>query len=86
MIEELENIEGWQWGQLKIRFLRHMKLLRGYVKKYLSTPRPTDRYEGVNIGAWVSYQRNKYKNRKMSAPDIACFEAIKEWTWELKKY
>lgn len=80
-IRELESIDGWEWGQLRIRFRRNIKLLREYVEKYASLPRSSDTYKGVKLGGWIAYQRQKYRAKSLSKEAIVALEKIEGWEW-----
>ncbi|MFT5433958.1 MAG: hypothetical protein ACI9OJ_004670 [Myxococcota bacterium] len=77
------------WDQFEATFQRNLAALNQFVerehhariqKRHVETVDGED----IQLGTWVSHQRNLRKNGKLSDERIAALEAISGWTWSAR--
>jgi superfamily II DNA or RNA helicase len=56
-------------------------LLNEYVDLYNKLPKHNEIYKNINIGDWITTQRVKYKNNKLSQDRIKKIESLEDWIW-----
>jgi superfamily II DNA or RNA helicase len=82
----LEEVSGWQWGRdLKETWNEKYMLLRAYVEEFGQLPVQRTLYRGINLGEWVSGQRQAKKGKgssKMDTERIILLEKVPQWYWE----
>ncbi len=87
-VRALESVPGWSWSpregkseecfQRGLRYLRafaqregHARMLAGHVE------------QGFRLSAWVSRQRQDYRNGKLPLPWVVQLAAVPGWSWNL---
>lgn len=84
---KLEKISYWKWDEkkrIKIRpWQEYYKLLCKYVEEYKKIPLIDNKtiYDDVKIGIWISTQRKKYKDGKLTDEQKKLLGDVKYWTW-----
>ena len=77
-IELLESLPEWVWdtfgGGWQIKF----KELKNYVSEHGHACVP---FENPNLGRWVSRQRLKFKQDKLSQNKVDLLEGLPGWVW-----
>jgi len=84
-IEKLESIPEWYWGEKKIKnpsWDKIYNILKDYIEKYNKLPLIQDEYCNVRIGNWCFYQRQSYKNGRLTDIEkIKKLEDLDKWWW-----
>ena len=89
-IAQLEAIKGWKWADKKNThpFKTYLSCLKTHVSieghaRVRQGFKTTEAYpeRDVNLGRWVTQQKQDYRRKKLSAEKIAQLEAIKGWFW-----
>ncbi|MFA6168618.1 MAG: helicase associated domain-containing protein, partial [Gemmatimonadaceae bacterium] len=85
-IAALETIEGWQWkDDLDAAWWTNFELCCDYVAENHEMPTAKAVYRDINLGKWVSTQRQVKKGQghgKMTLERIEALETIEGWKWE----
>lgn len=68
------------------RFNRYLQALQQYIKREGHALVPANHIEsidndGINLGAWVGYMRQRKKNGQLNQDRIATLSEIPEWNW-----
>ena len=68
------------------RFARYVRALQQYITREGDALVPATHIEivdatQINLGAWVGYMRQRYKNDKLAQDRIDDLNAISGWTW-----
>lgn len=68
------------------RFARYERALQQYITREGNALVPATHIElldaeQINLGAWVGYMRQRYKNEKLAQVRIDALNAITGWTW-----
>ncbi len=79
-IKLLEGLKGWVWNQYDADWQVKFKELEQYAAKFGNASPP---YKHPSLGMWVSTQRSKYKNEKLSNDQIKLLESLPGWVWEV---
>lgn len=72
----LESIPGWNWDAREGNWESSLKQVREFVERTGRTPR-----QGEPGGGWCKYQRDVYRNRKLSPARMAALKDLKGWHW-----
>ena len=86
LIKALENIPFWTWKRIsnfETKFHKNFSILLKFVAREGHAKVPANHIEdGFRLGGWVTNQRSKYFDRRLSDPNkIAKLEGIPGWTW-----
>jgi hypothetical protein len=83
----LERVPGWYWNQGDVQWLKGLEYLLQYIKRNGNTlvPRRHIEEDGYKLGQWVMSQRERYKQKKLSAKRRRILEGLPLWTWRLPK-
>ena len=82
-IKLLESLPNWTWDAMGNQWNEGFEKLKKYIKKFGNAKVPnTFKFEGYNLGAWVSSQRSR--KEKTSTERIKLLESLPEWTWEVR--
>lgn len=88
-VAELEALRGWSWdssGKSAMRWDRAFSRLVEYTRREGDCSPPRTHAEGdVKLGSWVTKQRRRYKDGKLSAEQRARLESIPGWAWDLRE-
>lgn len=84
--QRLEAIPGWTWTPKADGWRRHYDALSAVAPSRLTDDGilsvPRDRVDGIDVGAWVVWQRKYYRAGTLSADRIALIEQIPGWRWD----
>ena len=95
-IKLLELVPQWTWGQIAHRVAStgwtqtnwefNFDTLRDYTAEF-GTSRVSVKveYNGIQIGKWVSHQRDKFKKGKLSPEQVSQLSELPGWTWSAKE-
>ena len=69
-----------------VRFNTYLSALQQYITREGTAHVPAHHEESIDgrsvqLGTWVGYVRQRYKNNKLSAERIAVLENISGWAW-----
>ena len=78
--ENFCNLMKWDYKK-EMGFNFYIKLLSEYIKKYNKFPSFDCIYKKVKLYSWVSNQKIKYKNNKLTKKEIKLLENLKYWSW-----
>ena len=91
-IAQLEQIPGWDWEESqstisyrpKISFDESLKICKEFVRAHGRQPSYKDDGddERLDVGRWVSRQRTRKRDGKLSQEQIGALESIPGWWWE----
>lgn len=80
---ELEALPGWTWDPILDDWHAAIAKLRAFAAREGHARVPARSVEaGTPLGAWVSHQRARWRRGRLSADQIAEFEAVPGWSWE----
>jgi hypothetical protein len=76
----LEGVKNWTWD---ISWMQAFKRLRKYAKRKCDTLVPVKYVteDGYHLGVWVRYQRNLYRQCRLSVKKQKVLEGIIGWVW-----
>ena len=81
-IEKLEKIKGWHWDSLEAQWQDNFNKVIDYEKQFHTSLIPNNyTIDNLNLGAWVTAQRNSYKKNNLSESRIKKFESLRTWSW-----
>jgi superfamily II DNA or RNA helicase len=81
--QRLEELPGWTWNTLNSRWERTFRVLQEYVDEYKTARVPQDFcVDGLRLGTWVTQQRSKRNQGKLSDERARRLEALPKWTWD----
>jgi hypothetical protein len=81
-IQQLESLLTWSWNPIEDQWNEGFCYLKKYIEEYdHSRIQDKLKYEGFNLGVWVSRQR-KEKN-KLSPEKIRLLEVLPKWSWNI---
>jgi len=95
-IKLLELVPQWTWGQIAHRVAStgwtqtnwefNFDTLRDYTAEF-GTSRVSVKveYNGIQIGKWVSHQRDKFKKGKLNPEQVSQLSELPGWTWSAKE-
>ena len=80
-----ECAPDWSWSPFLDSWDEAYAGLRDYVAEFGNSRVPnTATYNGINLGIWLSNQKSKYKQGRLTSEQISRLEAVDpEWTWDL---
>jgi len=84
-IKRLEAVPSWSWSIFTDKLEANFEQLQSYVMEY-GNARISASYvslDGFKLGSWVSVQRKNKSNNYLSQDQIARFEAIPGWSWDI---
>jgi hypothetical protein len=79
----LENLPKWKWNVDQETWINYYNIAKTLTEKGIEIIGKYKTNDNINIGAWVSRQRNDYKNEKLSKKKIELLEKISGWLWDL---
>jgi hypothetical protein len=81
---KLESLPGWTWNMTEYKWHKGFDCLCAYVEEngHARVPTQNVTQEGFLLGSWVSNQRTKHRNHRLSAVQIDSLEAIEGWVWK----
>jgi len=88
-IDLLEKIKGWKWSESSPNKLDswndYYEILKKHVDGNNELPVQSTIINGINIGCWVSTQRQIYKNNELDKQKIKLLEGLGEyWFWTIE--
>ncbi|EIC28452.1 DEAD/DEAH box helicase [Methylomicrobium album] len=86
-IERLEALPGWSWRPLTEQKDEPFEQLQSYVSLHgnANVPRNYVTLDGFNLGNWVKTQRTNKSKNQLSLDQIARFDALPGWHWDLSE-
>jgi superfamily II DNA or RNA helicase len=76
-ISRLESIDEWSWDVREQDWECKYEQLKSYALIHRSLPPKVD----PQYGAWIIWQRNKYRQGKLEKGKITLLEKIASWSW-----
>lgn len=69
-----------------VRFNTYLSALQQYITRHGTAHVPANHEENIDghsvqLGTWVGYVRQRYKNNKLSSERVAALEGIPGWSW-----
>jgi hypothetical protein len=86
-IKELERLPGWTWNAIEAQFEQAFNALQQFVERegHVS-PRQTHIEvlvgNEIQLGAWITSQRQLYKKSRLGTDMIKRFEELPDWIWD----
>jgi hypothetical protein len=82
-VRRLEELTGWSWHPREDDWEETYDRLLRFVERE-DHARPPQRHveEGLQLGSWVSVQRQFYRKRILRPERARRLEAVPGWTWE----
>ena len=82
-LERLEALPGWSWNPVAEQWEEAFEKLQSYVNQYGNARVPANHVtpDGLNLGAWVSGQRNRKSKNLLTQDRIERLEALPGWSW-----
>ena len=90
-IQQLNAINGWNWGEKpKIRNRPKVSEVIDILKRYRAINNHLnvsfdEKLDGVNIGRWVHRKKSSYESGKIDASTQKALEDLDGWSWEKRK-
>jgi hypothetical protein len=82
-VKLLEDLPGWAWDALSSQWDEGFAKLEKFSQREGHTVVPKNHVEdGLNLGSWISTQKLRKRDRKISAERIARLESINGWVWD----
>lgn len=83
-IEILNEVSGWSWDPVADRFIYGLRHMEEYVSEHgnARVPQNFETKDDFKLGAWVQHQRGNRNRGRMSADQVATFEALPGWVWD----
>jgi hypothetical protein len=82
-VKLLEDLPGWAWDALSSQWEDGFTRLKVFSEREGHTEVPKNHIEdGLNLGSWVSTQKLRKRDRKISAERIARLESLNSWVWD----
>ncbi|MCP4607001.1 MAG: hypothetical protein GY847_41895 [Proteobacteria bacterium] len=82
----LEALPGWSWGPIEESWQKGFESLLRYVEREGHARVPTKHVEdGFKLGVWVSVQRTRKRQKKMSRQRYFVLNGIEGWSWNALK-
>ena len=85
--QALENISGWEWEPLEVRWQNGFRRLAEYVRQYGNARVGQDYVcpDGYFLGRWAAGQRQRYRDEILSETKRKAFEKLPGWEWDLSR-
>ncbi len=75
-VDALEQIDGWMWDARDETWWKKYAELQKFIEEHNRLPTYDENH-------WISKQRQKYKNSKLSQQQIDALERINIWVWKV---
>ena len=86
-ISKLESVRHWTWVSREKRrgvpWMDIYNMVMGFIQQNNKFPRPTERYNNIDLGAWIALQ--KHNHSKLSPEQIRLLESVPGWKWKSKR-
>ncbi len=85
--ERLEGIPGWEWSPHERRWEGAYEKLVEYVRRtgHARVEQEHICGDGFRLGRWVTGQRKRYHDRRLSSARRQALEALTGWTWNASR-
>lgn len=83
LADRLAKLPGWQWSPLDAAWQEAYQRLQAYAERN-SNDIPPQTYiedDGYRLGAWVSQQRQKFRNGTLSSERSERLSRLRGWDW-----
>ncbi len=79
----LEAIPGWKWDPLDENWNASFEILKKYSSREGHSRPPATHCEGeVQLGIWVSQQRDRFKKKRVLPHQQILLESLPSWSWD----
>jgi hypothetical protein len=81
-VKRLESLKGWSWDPREDSWNSSYQELKSFLKAH-GHARVPDEYQqnGIQLGTWISTQRNKYKRGRLPVDKAKRLESLRGWSW-----
>lgn len=87
-IQDLDSVDGWQWGpERPASWRHHYHLLAAHAHRHHTTVLvDPHRIDGTDLHAWAAAQQAAYAHHELTGPQIALLESLPDWQWDPDEY
>lgn len=84
-INLMEDLPGWTWDVHGDRWDNSFELLEAFIDHGGTLPPKKDeKYQGLHISSWITTQRRKYREQKLTQEQAKKLSELPNWQWETK--
>jgi hypothetical protein len=82
--KKLESLPQWSWDVLEDKWNEGFFYLKKYIEEYGHSKVPVQlRYNSYLLGSWVSDQRQRKMQNKLSPERIQHLDSLPQWSWDV---